>query len=56
MHKVTFYNIGNADCIRVDLGNGKKLLFDYANQSDPDDEGDLRCNLPRELQQGAITP
>ncbi len=49
MHKVTFYNIGNADCIRIDLDNGKKLLFDYAYQGDRDDEDDLRCDLPREI-------
>ena len=28
MHIVTFYNIGNADCIRVELANGKQLLFE----------------------------
>ena len=49
MHKVTFHNIGNADCVRIDLANGKKILFDYAHMGDPDDEDDLRCNLPREL-------
>jgi len=49
MHKITFYNIGSADCIRIDLDNGKSLLFDYAHQGDQDDEADLRCDLPREI-------
>ena len=40
MHKITFHNIGNADCIRIDLDNGKKLLFDYADMGDPDDSDD----------------
>lgn len=47
MHTVTFYNIGNADCIRVELANGKQLLFDYSDMRDPNDEDDLRCDLPR---------
>ncbi len=49
MHRVTFHNIGNADCIRIDLDNGNKVLFDYAHMGDPEDEKDLRCNLPDEL-------
>lgn len=49
MHKVTFHNLGNADCIRIALSNGRKLLFDYAHRGDPDDDDDLRCDLPREL-------
>lgn len=49
MHKLTFHNIGSADCIRIDLGNGKKILFDYAHMRDPSNEKDRRCDLPREL-------
>ena len=49
MHKLTFYPLGNADCCRIDLENGKKLLFDYANQRDPNDKKDLRCDLPKLL-------
>lgn len=49
MIKVTFHNLGNADCIRIALSNGRKLLFDYAHMADPDDQDDLRCDLPREL-------
>ncbi len=49
MHKVTFHNLGNADCIRIDLENGRQALFDYAHMGNPDDEDDLRCNLPKVL-------
>ncbi len=49
MKKLTFHNIGNADCIRIDLANGKKLLFDYAHVADTNDDEDLRCDLPHEL-------
>lgn len=51
MPKATFHNIGNGDRIRIDLSNGKKILFDYADQRDPNDEDDLRCDLPGELRQ-----
>ena len=49
MHKLTFFPLGNADCCRIDLAGGKKILFDYANTRDPDDEDDLRCDLEQEL-------
>jgi hypothetical protein len=45
MHKLTFFPIGNADCCRIDLSGGQKLLFDYADMRDPNDEGDLRIDL-----------
>jgi len=51
MHKVTIFPLGNADCIRIDLDNGKKILFDYANTRNPDDKFDLRCDLPKELRE-----
>ena len=49
MHKLTFFPLGNADCTLIDLECGKKILFDYANMRDPDDENDLRCDLEQEL-------
>jgi len=45
MHKLTFFPLGNADCCRIDLSGGQKLLFDYAAMRDPDDEDDLRIDL-----------
>jgi len=49
MHKLTFFPLGNADCFCIDLECGKKILFDYADTRDPNDEEDLRCDLPKEL-------
>lgn len=49
MPKLTFYPLGNADCCRMDLDNGKKLLFDYADTRCKDDKDDKRVDLPGEL-------
>jgi len=45
MHKLTFFPLSNADCCLIDLDNGTKLLIDYANTHNPDDDNDLRCDL-----------
>lgn len=55
MHKLTFYSLGNADCCKIDLSNGKKLLFDYANCRDNEDEDDLRIDLAKALQEDLET-
>jgi hypothetical protein len=38
--RLTFHPLGNADCTRIDLADGKKLLVDYADideqQTKPD--------------------
>ena len=47
--KVHFFPLGNADTLRIDLTNGHKILVDYADMRNPDDENDLRCDLPEEL-------
>jgi hypothetical protein len=49
MAKMTFYPIGSADCILIELDSGKKVLFDYAACRDPNNKDDLRCDLPAEL-------
>jgi len=51
MHRMTIFPVGNADCSRIDLECGKKILFDYADTRDPNDKWDLRCDLPRELRE-----
>jgi len=51
MHKIIIFPLGNADCTRIDLENGKKLLFDYAATRDCNDQFDLRCDLPTELRE-----
>ena len=49
MPKLTFYPLGNADSCLMDLANGKKLLFDYANTRCADEDDDKRIDLPTEL-------
>lgn len=48
-HSLTFFNLGNADCCRIDLAGDQKLLFDYAAMRDPKNPDDLRIDLPRAL-------
>jgi hypothetical protein len=49
MPKLTFFNLGNADCTRIDLANDDQLLFDYAAMRDANDPSDKRCDLAAEL-------
>ena len=49
MPKLSFYQLGNADCCRMDLDNNKKLLFDYAAMRCTDDPEDKRADLPKLL-------
>lgn len=51
MHKLTFFPLGNADCCRINLASGERMLFDYAAVRDPDDENDKRIDLPAELRE-----
>lgn len=47
--KMHFFPIGNADTLRLDLADGRKILVDFADMRCADDEEDLRCDLPGEL-------
>jgi hypothetical protein len=47
--KITFFPLGNADTLRLDLADGRKVLIDYANMRCADDDADRRCDLPKEL-------
>jgi hypothetical protein len=47
--RIRFFPLGNADTLRIDLADGRKILVDYADTRDPNDEDDLRCDLPGEL-------
>lgn len=49
MHRLTTFPLGNADTTRLDLINGKKILFDYAHMGDPTNKADKRLDLPTEL-------
>lgn len=48
MTRITFHNLGNADCARIDLDNGRKLLIDYADTHCPGTD-DKRVDLPTTL-------
>lgn len=49
MHKITLFPLGNADCCLINLDCGKMILIDFNAVRDPDNEDDLRCNLPEKL-------
>lgn len=49
MHGITIYPLGNADSCRIELDNGKQLLFDYANVHDKSDSTDKRIDLAATL-------
>ena len=51
MHTITIFPLGNADCTRINLENGKKILIDYAATRNSEDPYDLRCDLPKELKE-----
>ncbi|WP_439543374.1 hypothetical protein [Hyphomicrobium sp.] len=46
---ITFHPLANADCSRIDLADGRKLLIDYADMRNPNDPNDKRVDLPDEL-------
>ena len=46
---LTFHPLGNADCTRFDLADGRKLLVDYADIRNPNDPWDRRVDLPSVL-------
>lgn len=47
--KVHFFPLGNADTTRIDLADGRKILIDYADMLNREDDEDRRCDLPKEL-------
>jgi hypothetical protein len=49
MAKISCFPLGNADCTLLDLKDGQKLLFDYADMRDPNNQYDPRIDLPKVL-------
>lgn len=47
--KVHFFPLGNADTLRIDLADDRKVLVDYADMLCRDDDDEQRCDLPEEL-------
>ncbi len=46
---LTFHPLGNADCTRMDLADGRKVLIDYADMKNRADNYDTRIDLPEAL-------
>lgn len=46
MTKLKFYPLNNADCCLIEFGEGKRILYDYANTG-----GDDACDLPEWLKE-----
>ena len=46
---IHFFPLGNADTLRLDLADGRKVLVDFAAMRNEDDDEDKRCDLPAEL-------
>jgi hypothetical protein len=51
MHKLTFYPLGNAETMLINVENGRRILIDYANMRDQNDKYDLRCDLYKLLKE-----
>lgn len=46
--RIQTFPLGNADTLRLDLADGRKVLIDFADMRNGD-EDDKRCDLPAEL-------
>ena len=49
MHTIRFFPIGNADTCLIQIENGRRALFDFADMRNRDDADDKRCDLEKEL-------
>lgn len=49
MHRLTFYPLGNADTLFIDLEGGRVLIFDYADMRDPNDRYDRRWDIKTDI-------
>ncbi len=49
MHTVRFFPIGNADTCLIELKNGRRALFDFADMREGGNADDKRCDLEKEL-------
>ena len=53
--RINFFPLGNADTLRLDLADGRKVLVDYAAMRNEDDDEDKRCDLPATLRRDLDT-
>lgn len=47
--RINFFPLGNADTLRIDLADDRKVLVDYAAVRNGEDDDDKRCDLPEQL-------
>lgn len=47
--RIQTFPLGNADTLRLDLADDRKVLIDFADMRNGDDDEDKRCDLPEEL-------
>ena len=47
--RIQTFPLGNADTLRLDLADDRKVLIDFAAMRNGDDNYDKRCDLPAEL-------
>ena len=47
--RIQNFTLGNADTLRLDLADDRKVLVDFAAMRNSDDDDDKRCDLPTEL-------
>ena len=47
--RIQNFTLGNADTLRLDLADDRKVLVDFAAMRNGDDDDDKRCDLPTEL-------
>lgn len=50
-HNVVFFPSGNADTCFIELANGRKIIYDYANMHAPEEDDDKRIDLEREIRE-----
>lgn len=51
MHTVRFFPIGNADSCLIELENGRRALFDFADMRGSGNADDTCCDLEKELRE-----
>jgi hypothetical protein len=51
MHRIVVFPLGNADCLRIDLENGRKVLIDFGNVRIPEDDSDKRVDIAALIKQ-----
>ena len=49
--RIQCFPLGNADTLRIDLNDDRKILIDFADMGDAENGDDKRCDLPEQLRE-----